>query len=166
MLTRNARKIFVVVVCCGAPAFAQVIISGQTALDNAAAAGARAPGRMVNQGLAQARAAAVAGRAPINITAQPTPSLHAQILSDSIRLIFQQINQAVLLLQNLVLARAGRPPVLPSSFKTSSSTSLGTTAGNLVKRAAASVAQMSASHARIARPVAHPWDGTTRTESR
>ncbi len=97
--------------------FEQGFSYGQTALDNArsGAVRSRAPGRMVNAGVAQAIAFGGAARAGIPITETSRPkSFRTDALTRSITLIFEQLNQAISLFHNLLLARAGKPPVLPT----------------------------------------------------
>ena len=92
--------------------FGQSLVGGQTALDNAAAAGARSPGNMVSAGVAQHLD--FGGHVTV-ITEQGASDggLLAQTIAASLDILFEQLNQALLLFHNLLLAQAGRPPALP-----------------------------------------------------
>lgn len=129
MLKYCAAPVLFTVICL-APAEAQVITSGQNPLDNAAAAGARAPGDMVIAGVAQAAAFANAGRAGVEITETTRPtSVRAQALADSIAILFEQLNQAIAAFQSLLLLRSGSSPSvfgLPSILGTGGTDSGGT----------------------------------------
>ena len=88
--------------------FGQALVGGQTALDNAAAAGARSPGNMVSAGVGQA---VNFGNHVTVITDQgPQTSLRAETIAASLQILFDQLNQALLLFHNLILAQAGRSP--------------------------------------------------------
>ena len=107
------RPIMAVLVAavCHASADAQVITNGQNPLDNAAAAGARAPGDMVGAGLAQAFIIHDDARAGPDITETERPtSVRAQALADSIAILFEQLNQAIVAFHNLLLLRGGSSP--------------------------------------------------------
>ena len=96
---------------CATPVYAQAITTGQNPLDNAAAAGARAPGDMVISGVAQAVDFGNAGQSGVQITeTAPPTSVRAQALADSFELLFQQLNQAILLFHNLLALRGGQTP--------------------------------------------------------
>lgn len=92
--------------------FGQALVGGQTALDNAGGAGARSPGNMVSAGVAQTLD--FGGHVTI-ITEQAATDggLLAQTIAASLDILFEQLNQALLLFHNLLLARAGRPPAIP-----------------------------------------------------
>lgn len=92
--------------------FGQSLVGGQTALDNTAAAGARSPGNMVGAGVAQHLN--FGGHVTV-ITEQGASDggLLAQTIAASLDILFEQLNQALLLFHNLLLARAGRPPAIP-----------------------------------------------------
>jgi len=94
------------------PGFGQSLAPAQTALDNAAAAGARSPGNMVTAGVAQHQA--FGGHVTVITEAGP-PEVEPfrQAIVASLEILFEQLNQALLLFHNLLLARAGRPPALP-----------------------------------------------------
>lgn len=120
------------------PAFGQVLIdNGGSALDNASggAVRGRAPGIRVNQGVAQH---VNFGGIP-NVT-EPAPQENAArqyLLVESINTVFDQLNSAILLFRELLLARAGRPSSFPTGNKaTDSLTADGTLpTGRLVKGA-------------------------------
>ncbi|MBU0717802.1 MAG: hypothetical protein KJ749_06090 [Planctomycetes bacterium] len=99
----------------GTPASAQVLTTGQSALDNVAAAGARAPGNMVSAGVARAQEAANAPRGITITEVAPTTSIRAQALAQSLGIVFDQLNQAITLFANLLLARAGGPAIVDQS---------------------------------------------------
>jgi len=89
---------------------------GQHASDNVngGAIAARSPGNMVNAGVARAQAAANFARGGIEITATSRPtSPRAVFLSDAVKIIFDQLNSALLLLENALRLRAGLPPLVP-----------------------------------------------------
>ncbi len=99
-----------VVLATQAPAQSQVIIDGQTAFENASAGSiaARAPGNMVNAGLARAQDFANNAAAGVQITETGHPtSIWAQALADSITIILDQVNLAILFVRNQLLLRAG-----------------------------------------------------------
>ena len=96
----------------------QIGPAGQRALDNsrAGAVAFRAPGNLVSAGVARLQTATALAQAPITITATgPQFSARAQLLAESIRIVFEQLNQAFTLFNNLLLARAGRTPQLPTA---------------------------------------------------
>lgn len=103
------------------PALSQVIINGQHASDNVSggAVALRAPGNMVNAGVIRAQEAAAFARGGIEIveTSRP-PSPRAVFLADAIKIIFDQLNSAILLFDNLLRLRAGTPPVVPQEDTT------------------------------------------------
>ena len=89
---------------------------GQHASDNVngGAIAARSPGNMVNAGVARAQAAANFARGGIEITATSRPtSPRAVFISDAVKIIFDQLNSALLLLENTLRLRAGLPPLVP-----------------------------------------------------
>jgi hypothetical protein len=89
---------------------------GQHASDNVngGALAARSPGNMVSAGVGRAQTAANFAHGGIDITAtsRPTP-IHAVFLSDAVKIIFNQLNSALLLLENALRLRAGQPPLVP-----------------------------------------------------
>lgn len=98
---------------------------GQHASDNVSpgAIAARAPGNMVGAGVGRAQAAADFARGGIEITETSRPtSPRAVFLSKAIKIIFDQLNSALLLFENLLRLRAGQPP-LDTAAPTVSSTS-------------------------------------------
>lgn len=106
----------VVVFSSGWAANGQVIISGQNAFVNVGSAGARAPGLIAQSGVARFSAFG----APVRITDPSRPtSVRAQALADSIDIVFRNLNVALTLLENLLLARANLTP-LPTSANGSS----------------------------------------------
>ena len=92
--------------------FGQSLVGGQTALDNTAAAGARSTGNMVGAGVAQHQA--FGGHVTV-ITEGGPPEVEPfrEAFVASLELLFEQLNDALLLFHNLLLARAGRPPAIP-----------------------------------------------------
>ncbi len=92
---------------------------GQHASDNVngGALAARSPGNMVSAGVGRALAAADFGKGGIDITAtsRATP-IHAVFLSDAVKIIFDQLNSALLLLENALRLRAGQPPLVPQGI--------------------------------------------------
>lgn len=100
---------------------AQVITTpGQVRISSGgAAAGFRAPGNMVSNGVARAKGFTPNPLAIIEITeTEPTTSLRAQLLADSISIIFQQVNNAIYVFNNLIRARGGLPLAAPVSVST------------------------------------------------
>jgi len=89
---------------------------GQYASDNVSggAIRARSPGNMVGAGVVRAKEAADFARGGIEIVETTTPtSPRAKFLSDAIKIIFDQLNSTLLYLGNILLQRAGLPPVVP-----------------------------------------------------
>jgi hypothetical protein len=69
---------------------------------------------MVGAGVARAQAAANFARGGIEITETSRPtSPRAVFLSDAVKIIFDQLNSALLLLENTLRLRAGLPPLVP-----------------------------------------------------
>ena len=104
------------VLAWNAVARSQVIIQGQHASDNVTggALAARAPGNMVNAGVGRAQAAANFARGGIEIVETSRPmSPRAVFLVDAIEIIFEQLNRTLLSLGNILLQRAGLPPLVP-----------------------------------------------------
>ena len=94
----------------GAWAQAQIPVWQQTAADNArgGAVSGRAPGRMVTAGVVRALEFADAGRAGVQITDVASPSsFRTNALVASIAALFEELNQAMLVIGNLLLARSG-----------------------------------------------------------
>jgi hypothetical protein len=107
------------VVTVQTPVRGQVLIAGQTALENASAGALafRAPGNMVSAGVARALAAADFARTPVEITETIRPvSPRAVFLVDAIEIVFDQVNRALLLLENVLRLRGGFPPALPGTI--------------------------------------------------
>lgn len=105
---------------------------GQHASDNVSggAIAARAPGNMVNAGVVRAQTAAGFASNGIKIveTTRPTPP-HAVFLSNAIKIIFDQLNSALQLLENVLRLRAGLPPLAPQATPPPTTTG-GTTTGS------------------------------------
>jgi len=98
------------------PATAQTILDGFPVLDNvsAGALSARSPGNMVSAGVARSLAAADFARSPVEITETSTPvSPRVVFLVDAVEIIFEQIDRAILLFENLLRLRGGLAPALP-----------------------------------------------------
>ncbi len=120
MTRKNRNSTIVAALLVGAmsmPIGAQVIIDGGRARDNLRSAAGRAPGNMVSAGVGRALAHANSFWAPVQITETSRPSTaRALFVADAIEILFGQLNDAIMLFQNLLLARAGRTPVIPSDF--------------------------------------------------
>ena len=89
---------------------------GQHASDNVngGALAARSPGNMVSAGVGRALAAADFAKGGIEITETTRPiSPRAVFLVDAIEIIFDQLNSALLLFENVLRLRAGLPPLVP-----------------------------------------------------
>ena len=89
---------------------------GQHASDNVSggAIAARSPGNMVGAGVARAHEAADFARAGIEIVETTRPmSPRATFLVEAIEIVFEQLNQTLLYLGNILLQRAGLPPLVP-----------------------------------------------------
>lgn len=100
-------------------ASAQMMPPGQSAADNASigAVRSRAPGNMVSAGVARAFELHDVARGGIDITETSRPiSIRAQALAEAITTVFDQLNQALALLQSLILARAGEPSDLSADL--------------------------------------------------
>ena len=125
----TAALVIALVACLEGTAYAQFNggtqgnnVAGRTALENASAGGAggRSPGNLVISGASRAQAAIVSPRFGFSITETSRPiSPRAQFLAQAIQIIFTDLNVAISLLQNVLLARAGLPPALPGSSLTS-----------------------------------------------
>ncbi len=104
---------------------AQVVITpGAVRFDSkGGAAGARSPGRMVLDGVVRAAELRPRPLVPIEITDTRTTSASTQLIVDLIEIVFRDLNLAIVGFHNALLARAGRPPFIPSSiFPTSNDT--------------------------------------------
>ena len=76
---------------------------------------ARSPGKMVTSGLVRTQTAMSLARGIIEITeplAGPDPK--ATFLSKAIEILFEQLNNTLLVIGNALLERAGLPPLAPS----------------------------------------------------
>lgn len=81
---------------------------------SAGALAGRSPGNLVSAGVARTLAAADFGRSIIEITEEPPgPDPKATLLADAIKTVFDQLNQALLLFENVLRIRAGLPPRVP-----------------------------------------------------
>jgi len=97
-----------------APEFPPGINTEQNARRNVLTSGARAPGTMVNAGVVRTLAAANAAQRIIEITEEPPgPDPKATFLIAAIETVFEQLNRAILLFENVLRARAGLPPRVP-----------------------------------------------------
>ncbi len=77
--------------------------------------GARAPGTMVNSAVARTLANAAAARPFIEITEvhEPGSEPRHEFLIETIEIVFEQVDTALLFFENLLRARAGLPPRVP-----------------------------------------------------
>ncbi len=120
----SCRAGAVLLAFCGLPvAYGQVSPPGRSAQENASsgAVASRAPGNLVTAGVARTLQAADLARAGVEITETERPtSIGDQLLADSIEIVFSQLNQAIVLLENLFLAQVGQPPVIPTNVITGS----------------------------------------------
>ena len=80
------------------------------------AQGLRAPGKMVGAGLARAADLMPDALAYTQITETDAPSLRTQLMVDVVDTFFRDLNTALVMFQNVILGRAGRPPGIPSSL--------------------------------------------------
>ncbi len=94
--------------------FPPAINTEQNPLRNVRASGSRAPGQMVNAGVTRTLAAASFARRVIEITEpMPEPDAKATFLIEAIEIVFEQLNNAILLFENALRLRAGLPPRVP-----------------------------------------------------
>lgn len=107
----------------------QTVPPGSFAHDNVSGARARAPGNLVSAGVARAQLANNSGVRGFEITetAKDDLGFWGEFLTRAIPIVFEQINQAIALFENLLLARAGLPPSIPGVD--TSSLDLGNLAG-------------------------------------
>lgn len=98
---------------------------------SAAALAARSPGNMVTAGLARRQAALNATRGIIEIT-DPLlgPDPKATFLSEAVDILFEQLNSTLLYLGNILLERAGFPPLELSDLLLPSAGDLGDNDGD------------------------------------
>ena len=104
---------------CSATAYGQNNVAGNTALENArsGAVRGRAPGNLVVAGTARAQAAARFARAGIEITETSLPvSWQTEFLVDAIEIVFEQLNQAIALVANVLALRAGGEVAIPADL--------------------------------------------------
>lgn len=114
-----AGLLLVLTVAWGTAAQAQIDAGGRTALQNVAggAVRVRSPGKMVIAGVARAQQAITTGLVGVNITETSRPTEpRAQFLVDAIEAIFSQLNQLIVFFEDLLLARAGLPSLIPASL--------------------------------------------------
>ncbi len=110
-------------VVCAAPAKAQFAggtndpqhVAGNTARENVRSAGLRSPGDMVSSGLARAQQAVRSPRLGFSITEQPTLTPRQTFLIDAINIVFNQLNQAIAVLDTVLRAQRGGSLSLPSA---------------------------------------------------
>ena len=77
----------------------------------------RAPGNMVRDGVARTLEAAAFARYGVEITDTYRPTtVRAQLMTEVISIVFNQINLAVVAFHNLLLARAGEAPIVPDTI--------------------------------------------------
>ena len=101
---------------CGTTAYGQNNVAGNTALENAriGAVQGRSPGNLVAAGVAHAQAAADFAKAGIEITETSLPmSWETQFLVNAVGIVFEQLNQAITVVANLLVVRAGGTPSIP-----------------------------------------------------
>lgn len=125
-MTRKVAVAVVAVLTIGAVDALAQVGANQVVRQNASggAIRERAPGQLVQAGIARAVETNNAFLAGVEIVDEYEPSLRAQVISESLQVVFQQVNNAIAAFHNLLLARAGRTPnVLPPDvFSDSSST--------------------------------------------
>jgi len=99
-----------------APIASAQIIDGGTAYDNVRTAGLRAPGNLVNTGVARAQGNIILPFGGVEITATERPKTPKAIfLVDALNAIFDQVDTLIFFFDNLLRARAGLPPRLPDT---------------------------------------------------
>jgi hypothetical protein len=75
---------------------------------------ARSPGNMVGAGIARRQEAANFARGGVEIVETTRPmSARATFLVEAIEILFDQLNSTLLYLGNILLERAGLPPLVP-----------------------------------------------------
>jgi hypothetical protein len=127
-LTGRLGLALAVICAIASTAAAQFPVSGRTALENARGSAirnpeARTPGNLVQEGVARAREFGRGADIGVDVTeTSRPPSLRAQILAESIEIVFDQLNTAITLFHNLILARGGRSPRLSSPIPSRSGT--------------------------------------------
>ncbi len=93
----------------------------------------RAPGNMVNAGVARSQAAADFARGGIDIVETTKPmSPRAVFLVDAIEIIFEQLNRTLLYLGDILRQRAGLPPLIPQVNTPTTPDTTGDDATNVV----------------------------------
>lgn len=112
-ITRSLRTAILagLFICTAGPAWGQTLIDGGTARANvrSGAVRERAPGLRVNDGIF--RHLAFPPQTEITEPAPDEDAARIFLLTESIEILFDQLNEAISLFRNLLLARAGRPPV-------------------------------------------------------
>ena len=113
----------VVIVGFASSVEAQVIISPGAVWETTGggSAGFRAPGNMVSSGIGRAASLMPNPLAHPQITETASASLRTQVIVANLETFFQTLNTAIVALHNVILARAGRSPVIPSSVLAPSS---------------------------------------------
>jgi len=76
----------------------------------------RAPGNMISAAVGRYQLAHNAALAGVEIVDTPEPSIASMALAESLGILFQQLNNAIVAFHNLLLARAGRPPIIPPTL--------------------------------------------------
>jgi hypothetical protein len=120
-MKKNMRKIVwiaamaLTLASLAGPSYAQQApdAGGRTALENARGGQvrARSPGNLVQAGVAQARMFGRGADIGVDVTeTEHPPSIFSQVLAESIDFLFEQINEAIELIGNLLLLRAGETP--------------------------------------------------------
>ncbi len=95
----------------------QQVISGGTAFDNLSSAAGRAPGNLVNAGVARAMEAADRGRAQPNITETVDTSAgpQARFLADAVAVFFREFNELLAFFGNQLAVRSGLSPIFETN---------------------------------------------------
>ena len=113
MFAHTARRKAIAV--CLIALTTSISVQGYTPLDNirAGALADRSPGSMVSDGVDRAMEAAWFARNGIEITeTESSTSVTAQVTTQVMATVFDQINLAIVAFHNLLLARAGRAPIV------------------------------------------------------
>jgi hypothetical protein len=116
--TRLIGLSFLLVSCMmAATSYGQVVTTPGAIWEStgAGAQGGRSPGQMVGDGLVRAAGLMPDALAYTEITEMDAPSLRTQLMVEAVDTFFRDLNTALVLYQNVILGRAGRTPVIPSS---------------------------------------------------